>query len=176
MLGDVVIQRIRVTWPADARGARDANLRRGLSDARHLPESPPGEPVVVHDVVAAHETGYRFSERMRFGADATAEASPRLETTERGVTVHVHPRWAVYPWHERPSRLFTLAPGEIGIYRANFRFRGWCPCSAEWWYEDWTIRVANAPNRPDLFRATTPRHVADRRVQLYGGRVRRTAG
>ncbi|WP_155372581.1 hypothetical protein [Catellatospora vulcania] len=172
--GVVVVQRIRVRWTADERGAGDADLRRGLSDARRLPESLPADAVVVHDVVADHETGYRFTEQVLSGGDAASSASLQLTMTEQGVTVHAHARWAVYPRQDRPTRLFTLAPGEAGLYRANFRFRG-CTCSASWWYEDWTVRVANAPARTDLFVRGTPQHVTDHRVRLYGGRSRRTA-
>lgn len=177
MLGGVVVvvQRIRVRWSADARGAGDADLRRGLSDARHLPESLPDRPVVVHDVVADHAAGYRFTERVQSGRDAASSTSLELSEVEHGVTVHACVRETVYPLHDRPIRLYTLAPGETGLYRANFRFRGQCCCSASWWYEDWTVRVANAPARPDLFLHRAPKHTADHRVHLYGGRARRTA-
>ncbi|MEU8078957.1 hypothetical protein AB0B31_26390 [Catellatospora citrea] len=171
----VVIQRIRVRWSTDARGAGDAAQRRGLSEARHLPESLPDGPVVVHDVLADHADGYRFTEQVRSGRDPASSASLQLSDVERGVRVHVCVRDAVYPLHDRQTRLFTLAPGEIGLYRANFRFRGQCCCSASWWYEDWTVRVANAPARPDLFPHRAPQQVADHRVQLYGGRARLSA-
>ncbi|GAA1367537.1 hypothetical protein GCM10009661_22010 [Catellatospora chokoriensis] len=173
--GVVVIQRIRVRWSTDARGASDADLRRGLTDARRLPESLPDGPVVVHDVLADHANGYRLTEQVISGRDPASSASLQLSETERGVTVQVCVRGAVYPLQDRQTRLFTLAPGEIGLYRANFRFRGQCCCSASWWYEDWTVRVANAPARPELFLHQVPQQVSDRRVGLYGGRARLSA-
>ncbi|WP_230690216.1 hypothetical protein [Catellatospora paridis] len=171
----VVIQRIRVRWSTDARRAGDADLRRGLSDARRLPESLPDAPVVVHDVLADHADGYRITEQVRSGGDAATSTSLQFSVTDHGVTVHACARGAVYPLQDRPTRLFTLAPGKVGLYRANFRFRGQCCCSASWWYEDWTVRVANAPGRPELFLHRAPQHVTDRRVQLYGGRARLSA-
>ncbi|WP_239086674.1 hypothetical protein [Catellatospora methionotrophica] len=168
----VVVQRVRVRWSADARGAGDADLRRGLSEARRMPEALPDGPVVVHDVFADHADGYRFSEQVRSGGDA---ASLEFSESEQGVTVRACVRDAVYPPHDRATRLFTLAPGKVGLYRANFRFRGQCCCSASWWYEDWTVRVANAPASPELFLHRSPQYTADHRVQLYGGRARRTA-
>ncbi|MEU7823408.1 hypothetical protein [Catellatospora sp. NPDC049133] len=171
----VVIQRIRVRWSTDARGAGEANLRRGLSDARHLPESVPAVPAAVHDVFADHATGYRLSEQVLSGPDAAKSTALQLTLTGHDVTVHALGVSAAYPRQDRPVRLFTLAPGEVGLYRANFRFCGSCSCSASWWYEDWTVRVANAPSRPNLFLDPAPQLVADRRVHLYGGRSRRTA-
>jgi hypothetical protein len=63
--------------------------------------------------------------------------------------------------------LFALLPGQIGRWRANFRFslreRGWI-------YEDWLVHVSNGPVRDGaLGRAD---YEVDHRVHLYGGPVR----
>ncbi|MBV1856501.1 hypothetical protein [Catellatospora tritici] len=164
----LVIQRIRVTWRADERGAAHADLRRQVPKVLPLPEEMPDDAVVVHDVVASSLDGYRFSERVRSGDRAAYALSLDLSSADGGVTVHLAHSSAVYPRSGAPRRLFTLSPGETALYLANFRFRG-CQCSASWWYEDWTINVAHAAARSDVFLGRTPHHLADHRVNLYGG-------
>jgi hypothetical protein len=168
----VVIQRIRVVWRQDERGAAHADLRRSVPEVLRLPESLPDDAVVVHEIVADSGSGYRLSERVLSGADAAAAVSLELAPTDGGVIVRASRSWAVYPWVDRPQRLFTVPDGQAALYLANFRFRG-CTCAARWWYENWTVRVANAPARPDLFVERVPQQVADHRVHLYGGRARR---
>jgi hypothetical protein len=38
--------------------------------------------------------------------------------------------------------LFTLGPGQVGRWRANFRFSG-CACGPSWDFEDWLVHVSN---------------------------------
>ncbi|WP_212823570.1 hypothetical protein [Catellatospora sp. TT07R-123] len=165
----VVIQRIRVVWGPQERGAAHADLRRAVPGVLRLPESLPDDAVVVHDVVARSGTGYRLDEHVLSGARAADAVSLELGTADGGVAVRTGRLTAVYPWQQYQRRLFTVAAGETALYRANFRFRG-CMCAANSWYEDWTVRVANAPAHSDLFIERSPRHLADHRVHLYGGR------
>ncbi len=80
------------------------------------------------------------------------------------------PGWAAYPRQSGPARLFALKPGEIGRYRANFRFTvTTCAWNPSWCYEDWLILIANGEIPSDGFIARTPDHDVDHRVHLYGG-------
>ena len=80
------------------------------------------------------------------------------------------PGWAAYPRQSGPARLFTLRPGQVGRYRANFRFTATtCACNPSWYYEDWLILIANGEIRTDGFIVRTPDHDLDHRVHLYGG-------
>jgi hypothetical protein len=72
----------------------------------------------------------------------------------------------------RVDSLFALAPGQVGRYRANFRFTG-CHCSPRWYYEDWLVNVSNGHITPDRFTHGRPDHDMDHRVHLYGGAGRR---
>ncbi|MEV4414569.1 hypothetical protein [Catellatospora sp. NPDC049609] len=165
----VVVQRIRVVWRRHERGAAHADLRRGVPQVLRLPESLPDAAVVVHDVVADSRTGYRLTERILSHREAAEAVALELAPADGGVTVRATASWAAYPRHEQPRRLFTVPDGQVGLYRANFRWQG-STCAWQWWYEDWTVRVANAPAQPHLFVERVPRHVADHRVHLYGGR------
>ena len=80
------------------------------------------------------------------------------------------PGWAAYPRQSGPARLFALKPGEIGRYRANFRFTvTTCACNPSWYYEDWLILIANGEIKTDGFVSREPDHHVDHRVHLYGG-------
>lgn len=80
------------------------------------------------------------------------------------------PGHAAYPRPNGPARLFTLRSGQIGRYRANFRFtHTTCPCNPSWYYEDWLILIANGEIEADGFISGTPDHDIDQRVHLYGG-------
>jgi len=73
--------------------------------------------------------------------------------------------------------LFTLAPGQVGRYRANFRFTFTeCSGNPSWFYEEWTVHVANGPVDPDRFVDRDPDHDVDNRVHLYGGTTKQAAG
>ncbi|GAA2850812.1 hypothetical protein Acy02nite_34160 [Actinoplanes cyaneus] len=167
--GVITIQRVRVRWPAAARGAPHANARRGLNTPVALPPSlPPGE-VVIHDVLADEATGYRREETVLHG-DLKRARDLNLWLTPAGPALIVDrlPGRAAFPRPAGRARLFTLQPGEAGRYRANFRFVG-CLCDPSWYYEEWLIRIglgAEALTRPD------PAHDLDDRTHLYGGRVR----
>ncbi|BCJ73383.1 hypothetical protein CS0771_29270 [Catellatospora sp. IY07-71] len=165
----VVIQRIRVVWRQDERGAAHAGLRRNVPRVLPLPDPLPEDAVVVHDVVADSSSGYRLSERVLSGTSAAAAVPLELTPADDGVTMYATGSGAVYPRGGHRRRLFTVAEHQVGLYHANFRFMG-CACSAQWWYEDWTVRVGNAAAHPGLFLERTPRQVADHRVSLYGGR------
>lgn len=80
------------------------------------------------------------------------------------------PGWAAYPRQSGPARLFALKSGEIGRYRANFRFTvTTCACNPSWHYEDRLILIANGGMKADGFVSREPDHHVDHRVHLYGG-------
>ena len=172
----VTIQRVRIRWGATSRGAAEANARRGLDRLFPLPgHLPDGDPV-VHEVYAAEDTGYE--PRSEIWSGDTERLRLRFTAQDGAVAVARLPILAAYPRHELPKRLFILRPGETGRYRANFRFRYTdCPCDPSWYYESWTVHIANGRHLHGV-----PDHDIDHRVHLYGGparsrrhRVRRTA-
>ncbi|MGI5521613.1 hypothetical protein ACQEUX_11715 [Micromonospora sp. CA-259024] len=66
------------------------------------------------------------------------------------------------------TRLFTLARGQVGRYRANFRFRFTdCACDPSWYYED--RHVSNGDVAHDRFLHGEPDSVVDNRFHLHGG-------
>jgi hypothetical protein len=72
--------------------------------------------------------------------------------------------------HPRPrpsARLFTLGPGQVGRYRANFRFIG-CACDPSWFYESWLVHVSDGNVAADRFIRGRPDRDVDDRVHLYG--------
>ncbi|MDR7277920.1 hypothetical protein [Catenuloplanes atrovinosus] len=167
----ITVQRVRVRWSAAARGAPHADLRRGLSAAVPLPVLPPGHEVAVHDVVYDEGTGYRRHDDVR-GDGAVQAVELGLWFTTAGTTVIVDriPGGAAFPRDRGKSRLFALAPGQVGRYRANFRFTFTrCSCDPSWFYEDWLVHVGNGPPGPGWFDRGDPDHHADHRVHLYGG-------
>jgi hypothetical protein len=161
----VVIQRVRVRWG-------HGTPRAAMPDVPHVYELPPVSmgPVVVHDVLADEAVGYEPSVRLFVGAEPARAVGLSVSLADRSVTVARLPTSAAYPVRRRPARLFVLRRGQVGRYRANFRFAdGDTP---DWIYEGWTIHVAYARPRPDLFQSARPVHDVDERVRLYGGRQR----
>jgi len=169
----IVIQRVRVRWTAAARGAPAANARRGLDQAVALPWSLPETDVVIHEVLADEAVDYQRHDEILAGGFRQASAiGLRLDRDEVTVTVDRLSGPAAYPRPYAPTRLFRLTPGQVGRYRANFRFTG-CACSPSWYYEDWLVHVAYGQVAPDRFVHGQPDHDADHRVHLYGGTRRR---
>ncbi|MFI7027098.1 hypothetical protein ACIBK1_00140 [Microbispora rosea] len=160
----VVVQRVRVRWSKEDRGAREAARRASLDRAFPLPAAPPGTPL-VHDVLIDTEGGVRIEERTAAEAEGVRL---RLIETDGGLKVERLPSHASYPVPRHRAHLFTLGPGQVGRYLANFRFTG-CACAPCWHYEEWTTYVATLPARRDLF-LTRERYDAevDSRVSLYG--------
>jgi hypothetical protein len=67
----------------------------------------------------------------------------------------------------RPRPFLRLRAGERARYLANFRYSGY---NTDWYYEQWTINIARAPWRRDLFLPPGEfDHETDDRVSLYGG-------
>ncbi|WP_433381263.1 hypothetical protein ACQPZX_16780 [Actinoplanes sp. CA-142083] len=159
----ITIQRVRVRWGAASRGVQHANLRRGLNRSVVLPAALPVGDVAVHDVLFDEAVGYRRQDRtLGGGVEAAREIGLWLTIEDSAVIVERLPSQAAYPRDRGKGRLFTLAPGQVGRYRANFRFRvTQCQCDPSWFYEDWVIRVGNEPGGPDFD--------VDDRVHLYGG-------
>jgi hypothetical protein len=80
-----------------------------------------------------------------------------------------------YPRPGVSTRLFALAPGQVGRYQTNFRFTG-CACNPSWYYENWVVHICNGQVEHDRFVRGEPDRDVDHRVHLYGGtghRVRR---
>lgn len=169
----ITIQRIRVRWSAAARGAPHANTRRGLRRPATLP-LPLNGADVVHDVLAEEATGYTARDEVTTGgAERARDLDLWLSTEASAVLVDRLPGRAAYPRQSRPARLFKLLPGQIGRYRANFRFTvTTCACNPSWYYEDWLIHITNGEIQSDGFITRTPDHDIDHRVHLYGGATR----
>ena len=175
-LGVIVIQRVRVRWTAAARGAPAANVRRGLNQAVALPESLPDADVVIHEVLADEAMRYeRRDEVLAGGVQRARDVGLWLSGDATALTVDRLPGSAAYPRLYASTRLFALPPGQVGRYRANFRFTG-CACSPRWWYEDWLVHVIHGQPTPDSFVHAQPDRDVDHRVRLYGGTRRRTPG
>jgi hypothetical protein len=176
----ITIQRVRVRWTAKGRGAPQANARRGLDSPVLLPASLPTDEVVIHEVMADESSGYARHEEVLAGGVARARETGlwlRLEGTS--VTVHRMPSRAAFPRSGRPARLFTLSAGQVGRYRANFRFAGSIGYPS-WYYEDWLLHITNGSPKsaasfrdPEVFLRSEPDHEVDARVHLYGGTTRR---
>ncbi|MGC5019639.1 hypothetical protein [Micromonospora sp. DT47] len=167
----LVVQRVRVRWGSRARGAPDAALRRSIPQAYRLPQ-PPDERILVHEVLADETTGYQPVATLSTGAEAAREAGLWIELADGRAVVDRLPGRAAYPLRRISVQLFTLEPGQVGRYRANFRFTG-CACAPAWHFEQWTVHVAYAVARPELFLNPTYARDVDDRVHLYGGTARR---
>jgi hypothetical protein len=170
----ITIQRVRVRWSAASRGAPQANARRGLCRPMMLPPSLPAGDVVVHDVLADETNGYACRGEVAVGgAPGARDLGPWLSTEPSRLVVDRLPGWAAYPRQSGPGRLFTLLPGQVGRYRANFRLTvTTCACDPSWYYEEWLILVANDRLRGDELISRQADHDVDHRVHLYGGRRR----
>lgn len=170
----LVVQRVRVRWDANARGAAHAVRRRSVAEAYELPPLPAGEMLVVHDVLADEADCYRPVSSVGSGAQAMQAVGLHAALTAESVVIDRLSNRAAYPAWRTSYRLFTLRPGQYGRYRANFRFTG-CACAPHWYYETWTVHIAFTSPRPNLFLNATADRDIDQRVHLYGGRARRTA-
>lgn len=167
----ITIQRVRVRWSAAARGAPHADARRGRCVPATLPAALPSDDVVVHDVLV--DEAARREDVAGGGPDRARDLG--LWLSERGPALVVDrlPGHAAYPRQSGPGRLFTLGPGEIGRYRANFRFTvTTCACDPSWYYEDWLVLISHGAISGNGFRTAEPNHELDHRVHLYGGSER----
>ncbi|MEV7332074.1 hypothetical protein [Micromonospora sp. NPDC093244] len=84
----IVVQRVRVRWSAAARGAPQANARRGLSRPVELPAPLPAGDVVVHDVLADEAANYSRRSEILTG-DVSIAHGLTLWLTLEGTTVTV---------------------------------------------------------------------------------------
>jgi hypothetical protein len=136
---------------------------------------PEGD-VVTHDVLADEATGYARQAESASGSLKQAR-DIGLWSSSKGAALVVErlPGRAAYPRQSGSARLFTLEPGQVGRYRANFRFTG-CACDPSWFYEDWLIHVCNGEINADRFVQSEPDHDVDHRTHLYGGRRSNTGG
>ncbi|MEQ4305400.1 hypothetical protein ABNF97_29135 [Plantactinospora sp. B6F1] len=170
----IVIQRVRVRWTAAARGAPAANARRGLDQAVALPRPLPETDVVIHEVLTDEAVNYeRCDLVLAGGVEQARDVGLWLCRDEATVTVDRLPGSAAYPRPYASTRLFALTPGQVGRYRANFRFTG-CACAPSWYYEDWLVHVSYGQVTHDRFVRGQPNRDADHRVHLYGGTGRRS--
>lgn len=137
-----------------------------------LPALLPASEVAIHDVLADEASGYvRHDEVLYGGADRSRDVGLWLTNEGSVLTVERLPGWAAYPADCGSARLFTLQPGEVGRYQANFRFTGSC-CNRAWNYENWSVHVSNGRVESDRFVRGKPDHGIDKRVHLYGGPAR----
>ncbi|CAL9476115.1 hypothetical protein SUDANB121_02953 [Nocardiopsis dassonvillei] len=163
----ITVQRVSVWWTRAGRVARSADLRRGLPGTFALPELPepdPGAPVLLHDVALREWRGYAPEEEARYVARSDVPWFLRLSEhgglltvarTSPGGTDAFPRRW--------PRPLFTLRPGEVGRYRANFRLTAASHLSDRL-YSDWTLRIGHR-----AWHTSEPAVEVDDRVHLYGG-------
>ncbi|WP_239090884.1 hypothetical protein [Asanoa iriomotensis] len=173
----IVIQRVRVRWSAAGRGAPQADARRGLNHAVQIPTPLPAIDVVVHDVFADEAAKYTRREDVLAG-DVGIVRSLDLSLAFDGaaVTVARLPGKAAFPRSGRSTYLFTLTQGQVGRYRANFRFRFTdCACDPSWYYEDWVVHVSNGDVAPNRFLRGEPDRDVDNRVRLYDSPARQTS-
>ncbi|HEV7707754.1 MAG TPA: hypothetical protein VGP16_06130 [Asanoa sp.] len=139
-----------------------------------LPTPLPASEVVVHEVLADEAVDYRRrDEVLPGGLERARDVGLWLSLDGSAVSVDRLPGSAAYPRPRASTRLFTLLPGQVGRYRANFRFTG-CACDPSWFYEDWLVHVSNGPAEGDRFIQGEPDRDVDDRVHLYGGTGRRT--
>jgi hypothetical protein len=104
------------------------------------------------------------------GVDRARDLDLWLSMDGSSLVVDRLPGSAAHPRQSGPARLFVLLPGQIGRYRANFRFTvTTCACDPSWFYEDWLLLVANGKVRGDGFISGEPDHDVDHRTHLYGG-------
>ncbi|GAA0379508.1 hypothetical protein Acor_00890 [Acrocarpospora corrugata] len=161
----LIVQRIVTRWTKQARGGPQATLRSAVPAAFALPPLPDA-PLACHDVLAEERTGYEPAVAVD-GLSLPAQLNGlRYEVAGSDVRVTRTPVWAAYPNARHPGQVFLLQPGVRARYRANFRFSGY---GIEWYYEQWTVNIANAPWERDLFVAGTFELTVDERVSLYGG-------
>lgn len=141
-----------------------------------LPAPLPAGDVVVHDVLADEAAGYtRRGEVLTGGVSIARSLNLWLTVDGSAVTVERLPGRAAFPRTGVSTRLFTLTHGQVGRYRANFRFRFTdCACDPSWYYEDWAVHVSNGHVAHDRFPRGEPDHDVDNRVHLYGGPARRS--
>ncbi|MEW2476802.1 hypothetical protein AB0875_23740 [Micromonospora gifhornensis] len=138
-----------------------------------LPRSLPDGDVVVHEVLADQAVDYERQEKVLHGGVKQArDIGLWLGRTGQTLTVDRLPGAAAYPRPYASTRLFTLTTGQVGRYRANFRFTG-CACSPSWYYEDWLVHVSYGQVTPGHFVHRQPDRDVDHRVHLYGGTARR---
>ncbi|MEV0897152.1 hypothetical protein [Actinoplanes sp. NPDC049802] len=168
----VTIQRVRVRWGPASRGAAHANARRGLDRPVALPDPLPAGGLVVHETLFDEADGYRPRDEVL--VDSDQDPGVRLTVRDGRLIVERSPAASVaYPRSMPTARLFTLDPGQVGRYRANFRMLvTTCPCNPSWYYENWLVHVSNGPVDPARFQHGPVDHEADHRVSLYGGHPR----
>lgn len=169
----ITIQRVRVRWTSATRGAPHANARRGLDRAAPLPAVRPTDGLFLQDVLLDETAGYEPSGRVvNGGLGLAGDAGLWLIVKDSTVAVGRLPGRASYPRGGQASPLFRLRAGEVGRWRANFRFSGY----SDWYYENWMVHVSNGPVRQDGFIRSRPDFDVDDRVHLYGGAVRSGGG
>ncbi|GII34765.1 hypothetical protein Pmi06nite_82070 [Planotetraspora mira] len=162
----LIVQRVVVRWSKQGRGAEAATRRRNIPRAFPLPPMPDA-PLLLHDVVTQERTGYTPNETISTHTLPIDLKGLLFKPDGTGVEVIRTPAWHAFPHDRRPAQMFRLLPGELARYLANYRFSGY---STDWYYEEWTVHIAFAPWRPNLFLGDKFDHVKDERVTLYGGR------
>jgi hypothetical protein len=84
-----MIQRVRVRWSAAARGAPQANARRGLCRPAMLSPSPLPGDVVIHEALAAEAAHYVRHENVLSGGVALARDLGPHRSARTSAAAHV---------------------------------------------------------------------------------------
>jgi hypothetical protein len=136
-----------------------------------LPAALPSDDVVIHDVLTDDGAGYeRRDGVVSGGLDRARDLGLWLSAPGSALVVDRLPGHAAYPRQSGPGRLFTLMPGEVGEYRANFRLAFTsCACNPSWYYEDWLVLISHGEMSNGGFISRKPNHAVDHRAHLYGG-------
>jgi hypothetical protein len=135
--------------------------------------------VAVHEVLFDQAAGYARHEEWcsvgtpsDLGTAACGSPSMAPRRSWNGYQAGRHT-----PRDRGSARLFSLASGQVGRYRANFRFTFTeCACNPSWFYEEWVVQVGNGLVGPDGLIHGEPDHHVDHRVHLYGGTIRPARG
>ncbi|WP_306366588.1 hypothetical protein [Nocardiopsis sp. CC223A] len=162
----IAVQRVSVWWTKAGRDARSADLRRGLPEVFPLPDLP--EPqrdhaVLLHNVEMWERWDYAAREEARYVSRSEVPWSLRLSEHGGLLTVSRAPGGTEAFPRRWPRPLFTLRPGEVGRYRANFRFTA-ASHESDWLYSDWILRIGHR-----AWHTSAPAVDVDDRVHLYGG-------
>jgi hypothetical protein len=167
----LVIQRVRLRWSPLGRGASGGAVRGRVPETFPVPAGDQGK-VVIHEILMDEETAYKPVEQIRAYDDIDQVDWLSVKKLPDGaIRIEWNPVWASYPINRRLVEMCTLRPGQLGRYRANFRFTG-CACAPRWSYQQWTVNIAHAPAREDLFVQGRFHVEKDDRVSLYGKKAR----
>lgn len=164
----MIVQHIETRWTKRSRGMPGAAARNAVPHALPLPlmEGPTGA-FHLHRVTIHEEEGFFPYQRTAMGTEVEKYWS--LTFVPAGDAVAVRFQYDFYehgyPYRRAtPHRLFTLAPGEVGVLHINGRFSAWM---GEY-YAQHFVNIAHADAVPaNLFTDFPPHYFVDRRAKLF---------